>query len=170
MNPKLKADIEKYLKEPKNKILISVLGIFVVFLFLNSLRSPDSVKATEQELQTADTVIPAGYVLVPIELENAASMSSMIGDFGVVDLFSAKNEKSPRGHKVGVRLKLLKAPLNPEQYAVLVREEESASILEARGPFFAVIQNPEIQKSASVYKKNSKAKSRIEYFSEGENL
>lgn len=166
MNPKLKEDVKKYLQDPKNKILIGVLLVFMLILICLSLL-PESKKsdALVDEI-TADTVIPAGYVLVPIEIENAGSMSSMMGAYGIVDLF-ATNAKSQRGHKVGSRLKILRAPLNPDQYAVLVRESEASALLEASGPFFAVIQNPEIQKSEAIYKKKIQKKSRVEYFSEG---
>lgn len=169
MNPKFKTEIKNYFNDKKNRVLLSILVIFLFGILFSSLGDKAPEPIVTEETLTADTVIPAGYVLVPIELENAASLSSMIGSYGIVDLFAAKNEKSGRGRKVGARLKLLRAPLNPDQYAVLVHESESASLLEAKGPFFAVIQNPDIQKSPAIYKKSDKRKSRIEYFSE-ENL
>ncbi|MEZ0393013.1 MAG: hypothetical protein ACAH59_12405, partial [Pseudobdellovibrionaceae bacterium] len=77
--------------------------------------------------------------------------------YAVVDLF-----RGPRSQKVGKRLKLLRAPLNPDQFAVLVPEGEVTHLLETPGPFWAAIQNPLQRKSAEISSRSKK--SRIEYF------
>jgi hypothetical protein len=66
---------------------------------------------------------------------------------GVVDIYLATTERQKGGLKVGSRLKLLRAPLNPEKYAVLVRDSEGARLMQHAGPFIAVVQNPEAQGS-----------------------
>jgi hypothetical protein len=87
--------------------------------------------------------------LVPVELANAESLSSLVGDMGgVVDLYLATAENKKGGLKVGSRLKLLRAPLNPNQYAVLVQENDSSRLLSYAGPFIAVVQNPEAKGNA----------------------
>ena len=108
---------------------------------------------------SADTYIPEGFVLVPIEIQNSESLSSLIGDFAVVDLF-----KGPHSQRVGRRLKMLRAPLNPQQFAVLVPEAEVSTLLQTAGPFWVAIQNPAMTKESEIA--NHSKKSRIEYFQE----
>lgn len=129
-------------KDQKNKIF---LGAFLL-LGLVSLLLPTKPSETPQPPSPAnensvDTYIPRGYVLVPIELANANSLGSLLSDTGgVVDLYLPQGKASV---KVASKLKILKAPYNPELYAVLVREQESSKLLSYTGPFVAVVQNPD---------------------------
>lgn len=119
-----------------------VLGLIVITLSFTKEESP-RLPAAPEAPNSVDTFIPRGFVLVPIELANAESLSSLIGDLGgVVDLYLAGGE-SKRNIKVATRIKLLRAPLNPNQYAVLVKESDSSKLLSVTGPFIAVVQNPD---------------------------
>lgn len=150
---------KKWLQDPRNRTLTIALSIMAIVIAFVQFSTPKSAP-TEDEA-TADTYIPEGYVLVPIELQNVDSLSSLIGSYAVVDLF-----RGPNSQKVGKRLKLLRAPLNPQQFAVLVPEDEVSKLLETPGPFWAAIQNPEQTKSAEITSRK-KRKSRIEYFEGG---
>jgi hypothetical protein len=129
-------------RDQKSKILISAFVILGIVSIL--LPSPQNEKAPLPTAATnetsVDTYIPSGYVLVPIELANANSLSSLLGATGgVIDLYLPQGKASI---KVASKLKILKAPYNPDLYAVLVREQESSKILSYAGPFVAVVQNP----------------------------
>lgn len=143
---------------PKNiSTLLKNNLLLIAFVLLGGIAFMVRPAAEEKEVPTsfnaaetksADTFIPRGFVLVPIEIVNAESLSSLVGDVGgVVDLYLASTEKQKGGLKVGSRLKLLRAPLNPQQYAVLVRDAESVRLLQHPGPFVAVVQNPDAQGS-----------------------
>ncbi|MFM6927714.1 MAG: hypothetical protein ACKOX6_04580 [Bdellovibrio sp.] len=138
--------IEKW-RQLKIDTKILVAGFIILGLLCFLLSSPAKDSATEAPSEPAasvDTFIPRGYTLVPVELANSASLSSMVGDVGgVVDLYLASTETRKGGLKIGARLKLLRAPLNPDQYAVLVNEQEAPKLLGYSGPFTAVIQNPD---------------------------
>ncbi|MEN0058368.1 MAG: hypothetical protein AAGB31_06000 [Bdellovibrio sp.] len=146
-------------------------SLVIAFVFLGALsfivpsrqEKLSSEKTPLQDPHSVDTYIPAGFVLVPLEIVNAESLSSLVGDLGgVVDLYLASGEKQLASIKVGSRLKLLRAPLNPQQYAVLVRDSESSRLLSYSGPFIAVVQNP--QTEANTIPVSSQGKSiRIEY-------
>lgn len=146
-------------------LFISMVGLFsfaVVTEFFHTPQTP-----TKNSYDTVDTVIPAGYVLVPIELQNAETMSSLIGEFAIVDLYTVSLEsRTGKGQRVGQRLRLLRAPLNPQLFAVLVPENETKQVLETPGPFVAVIQNRAQAGMGAVEKKVTK-QSRIEYFQGG---
>jgi hypothetical protein len=89
------------------------------------------------------TLIPAGYVLVPIEVANFESLDSILGKFGIVDLYISSDDPKKRAHKVGEKLKILRAPLNPSRFAVLVRDEDSSKLVSYSGAFTVVVQNPD---------------------------
>ncbi len=125
-------------------LLFAFLGLGCVVLFISLLpskKSTDNSKDSTTENFAIDTMIPAGYLLIPLELSNAESLASLSGQFSVVDLY-ASSEKGKRGFKVAASVKLLRAPLNPQQFAVLVKEKESSKITNTEGPFFAALKNP----------------------------
>lgn len=112
---------------------------------------------------SVDTFIPRGHVLVPIEIGNSDSLASLVGDLGgVVDLYLATTENRKGGVKVASKVKLLRAPLNPDQYAVLVKDDESQRLLGFQGPFIAVIQNPE-ERGMKVTDNPKPQRLRVEY-------
>ncbi len=128
-------------KQNHNKLffLIFILIGFAVYISESKPTSDQQNIKTEQA--SVDTYIPAGFVLVPIELINAHTLGSLIGNNGgVVDLFLP--QEKAKSIKVASKVKLLKAPYNPELYSALVKESDSDLLLSYAGPFVAVIQNP----------------------------
>src|SRR5688572_13064534 len=83
----------------------------------------------QREISAPDTVIPPGYVLVPIEVQNHEAMDSILGSYGVVDLFAQDADGTGRSKKVAERVKILRAPLNPNHFAVLAPEEEAPRLV-----------------------------------------
>lgn len=90
---------------------------------------------------SVDTYIPAGFVLVPIEVQNYESLDSILGSHGVVDLFLPSPKGSGKGLRVAQRVRIMRAPLNPSQFAVLVRDSESENLVRTDSAFFVVVQN-----------------------------
>lgn len=155
MNPKWTEKIKIWFQDPRNRTLSIAIAVMVIVITGVQLTSqPEPV----EEEASADTYIPEGFVLVPIELQNVDSLSSLIGQYAVVDLF-----RGPHSQRVGKRLKLLRAPLNPQQFAVLVPEDQVSRLLESPGPFWAAIQNPEQSKSTEIASRKVR-RSKIEYF------
>jgi hypothetical protein len=148
--------IKKWIKDPRNRTLTIAMALMLIIILGVSLFSPEK-STTGVPVVTADTYIPDGFVLVPIEIQNAESLGSLIGAYAVVDLF-----RGPQSQRVGRRLRLLRAPLNPDQFAVLVPEGEVTALMAIPGPYWAVIQNPQQSKATEIA--DSKKKSRIEYF------
>ena len=101
-----------------------------------------------------DTHIPVGFVLVPIEVINKESLYAILGSHGVVDLFLT-GKKGQKVYKIAHHVKMLRAPLDPSRFAVLVPEQEVTKILKHQQPFFAVVQNPK-QRNTRFYKLHKK--------------
>ncbi|MEZ0392041.1 MAG: hypothetical protein ACAH59_07505, partial [Pseudobdellovibrionaceae bacterium] len=70
-----KEKFKKWLQDPRNRLLvISIACMLLIILGVQFFSAPEKTEDTPEE--TADTYIPDGYVLVPIELQNADSLSS----------------------------------------------------------------------------------------------
>jgi hypothetical protein len=114
---------------------------FLAF-YMDSSSSKASAAGSSEDPANASTLIPAGYVLVPIDVANYESLDSILGNFGVVDLYQPSEDPKKPAHKIAERLKILRAPLNPSHFAVLTREAESARLVSHQGPFTVIVQNP----------------------------
>lgn len=125
-------------------LLIAFVALGIVVLLFEILPSSSTNSSedvtSEPESFDVDTMIPAGHLLIPLELSNAESLASLTGQFSVIDLY-VSGEKGKKGYKIASAVKLLRAPLNPQQFAVLVREDESSKIVAHEGPFFAALKN-----------------------------
>ncbi len=130
---------EKFKARQKMIFMILLMG-FIAFLWE---KNHEIAPATVQESpKSVDTYIPAGFVLVPIQISNAEALDSMIGAKGVVDLFVPDLKRPGRSKKVAEHIKVLRAPLNPNQFAVLAEESASSALVHYEGAYFAVVQNP----------------------------
>ena len=114
---------------------------FLGFYLDSSAGKQGEARASEDPV-SASTLIPAGFVLVPIEVANYESLDSILGNLGVVDLYQPSEIPGKRARKVAEHLKILRAPLNPSHFAVLARESESALLVSHQGPFTVIVQNP----------------------------
>lgn len=134
--------LQKFKNTDKSLLLAFLaLGLVVLAIELFSSDKSEATTSAHEESFDFDTMIPAGHLLIPLELSNAESLASLSGQFSIVDLY-VSGDKGKKGFKIASAVKLLRAPLNPQQFAVLVREEESTKIVTHEGPFFAALKNP----------------------------
>ncbi len=112
-------------------------------IYRETSRASSNERPLDQE-ESVDTFIPAGFVLVPIEVLNYESLDSVLGRFGVVDLYSADPSTGKKAEKVASRIRILRAPRNPNQFAVLAPEEESTDLVKDGSGYFVVVQNPKL--------------------------
>jgi hypothetical protein len=117
-----------------HKILAVSLVALVILGFMLSKKNADTPSKIESPDVNADTLIPHGYVLVPLELANLAAVAGLINQYGVVDLYAESK-------LVASHVKILRAPLNPNQYAALVTENISRELMQYKMSFWAVVQN-----------------------------
>lgn len=155
MRDKLKSWL---LEKPNQYLLLGLIALLVLAILW-----PRQEQKTEvQQAIEADTVIPAGFVLVPIELLNFEALSALVGSYAIVDLFAPNTDPNQRPRKIGSDLRLLRAPLNPNQFAVLVPENESDLVVSQATPLIAVIQNRSKNEQTKLLRTKSQKKSRIE--------
>jgi len=129
---------------------------------------------TENESEFGiDTQIPAGFVLVPIQIQNTDALAGLMDHFAIVDLYAAeqpalndgKRMGSHRGsQRIGRHLRLLRAPLNPNVFAVLVPEAQAQNVLSVNGPVQAVLKNRSEQSPAKIDDQKNPKGSSIQYY------
>ena len=109
----------------------------------------------ETEKLSLDQLVPKGFVLMPIEIRNAEDIRSLIGAYGVVDLYAYSKKTGLPDRKVADYIKVI--PVNTESAGLtaLIPEKSALNLFEYSESFYAVIQNPKNTRS-KVYKKKRK--------------
>ena len=137
----VKAKIKKWSEghfDQKNKIIFFfIIGLLLVGYTHIKSNPTDS---NEDRFQI-DTIIPDGYVLIPIKVLNATAIASAIGLHGVANIYSTvAGEKSKL---LFSKAKIIKSINNDEAaFSVLVKESKAHLLSNSEDPFFAAIQNP----------------------------
>lgn len=125
------------LNKYKNLVLIGAMSLTVVLIAWKP--SPDA-KGSFGAKESWDTFIPAGNVLVPIEVENFESLYDMIDRYGIVDLYQIDSRMGAR--KIASQVKLIRSTVNREKMGVLVSETLAPAIVRAVGPLRVIVKNP----------------------------
>ncbi len=143
---------ERIEKDLSGKPVIWIAAVMIAgFLayYLDTSAKPEVGVQSPESPEVASTFIPAGFVLVPIEVANFESLDSILGQHGVVDLYIPADETRKRATKIAERIKILRAPLNPSHFAVLAPEAESSRLVGHAGPFVVVVQPAKILEKSS---------------------
>lgn len=136
-----------------------LLSSFIILLTQGS----DSEKKDIKRPIEISTFIPAGHVLVPIRLKNFESIDSILGPFGIVDLFI--DFQNGASKPIVKNIKLLRAPKNPSLFAVLAPQDQASRIIQAdEKGLYAVIKNR--SEGGTEFVKSSPERSRITYAAE----
>lgn len=112
-------------------------------------------KQTQVKINSLDHLVPKGFVLVPIEINNGKDILNIIGEFGVVDLYTYSDQADFPGKQAASSMKILPPDHEEGRFLALVPEKEVTLLFEYSNPFYAVIQNPK-QKNSKIYKKKEK--------------
>lgn len=133
---KLLNQFNTFFDDHRKKISISIAVLGLCFFIFKNIDSKEPSSKKTARPTPLETYIPEGMTLVPIEVMNLQQLQSLIDDRAIVDLF-APNRKSP----VAESLKLVRSPMDPNIYAVLVKDELSKQILEHGYQFIVVVKN-----------------------------
>jgi hypothetical protein len=123
--------------DQKNKLIVFfIVGFLLVGFSGLKAQSTDSPSDGFQ----IDTIIPNGYVLIPIKLLNAVSISAVMGSHGVADIYATV--QGERSKLLFSKAKIIKSPTEEDSFAILVKESKAYLLSNSENPFFAAIQNP----------------------------
>lgn len=152
-----------YLKQPWDKqVLYSAVALAmlpVAFFLWPSAPPPEPAAGTVSEL---DTHIPKGFVLIPIEVQNYEALDSILGRYGVVDLYQGGGTEGSKQVLAARNVRLLRAPHNPSHFAVLVPESQAQQVLR-QGGLFTVIVKRAGETGTEFVKEETRAKRSITY-------
>ncbi len=117
---------------------ITVGFCLIVAIMVDTHDKTAAAKGFSTPYAGIDTFIPNGYVLLPIDVQNLESLDSLLGQYGVVDLYTPGDPVA-----VAKGLKIIRSPKDPSEFSVLVPESQSAALVRAEDkPFLVVVQNP----------------------------
>jgi hypothetical protein len=126
------------------KVLLSAALLAAIPALLSLImQKSETPQISPANAPAVDTMIPRGHVLVPIEVQNYEALDSILGRFGIVDLFQAASEAAVSSNLVARNVRILRAPQNPTHFAILVREQEVNKILKYGSLFTVVVKRPE---------------------------
>lgn len=143
---RFRINLQKDLLNLKKPYWIGLVFIaLILFQIINSLLTP--IAAT-RKVESIDTIVPVGYVLVPLTLVNIESIESMIGDKTLIDIYSIGDDSDGvhGKHLVATHLPLIRSTLESSQVAVLVEEHDQTTIKALTNPVFAVVKSPNSKK------------------------
>lgn len=137
-----KADKVNFLTTEKKSLALALI-LSLIPICLSLFRSKDPENKTSQKQPVAmDTHIPKGFVLVPIEIVNFEAVDSILGPYGLVDLYAGKTDSNSSPRLVLKDARLLRAPHNPSHFAVLIRENETTPLLSHGHEFTVIVKRP----------------------------
>ncbi|MCB0348109.1 MAG: hypothetical protein KDD37_04700 [Bdellovibrionales bacterium] len=144
----------------KHKKNITIVGILLLSsIMIHFLQNDPVIEDGNSRSADVDlvTIIPKNHTLIPIEVKNSESLDSIFGNYGYVNLYVEKNHKQ---QLVGKNIKLIRAPKNPSQFAVLVKDEQTKYIAAYDTEFFVSISGE--KNSGTVFVKEQKQQSHIQ--------
>lgn len=150
----------KLIKQPRSPKWFLITAAILMVAILVKPKSESIEKTSPVRPLSADTYIPGGFVLVPVQLVNQASIDSLIGSFTIVDIYLAGEQLEKTRKLVAQDVRMIRAPLDPNQFGVLMDENNQEMIEKLSQPIFAVLKNPNSQKNMSTVKSSQR---RISY-------
>lgn len=145
----------------KHKPIFLVIAAILLATIWELSKSDLKEKQKDDAVVSADTYVPDGYVLVPIQVENTEALEAILGSFGVVDLFLPPLNPKETAKLIASQVKILRAPLDPRKFAVLVPAHESSKLVRLNSSVFVTIHNP--KKKKTVFVKEARANTQIQY-------
>lgn len=151
-----------YVKLPwDRRVLIGAGALALIPALLVYFQGPSPAPSNEgHEPVEISTHIPKGMVLVPIEVQNYEALDSILGPYGIVDLFQGGSDTHQKLVMRNVRL--LRAPRNPSHFAVLIGEADVADLLRSGGAFTVIVKRPN-EGGTEIVKEESRPRRSITY-------
>ncbi len=161
---------------PKNELLSqrSILISFVLtmglsaFWIQNSSNGDPSPMKNRTTQARIDTLIPDDKTLIPIRVINYESLDQIIGNHGVVDLYSAPEHSGQKSRLIATSVQLLNISENEGYFNVLIASDQAPALTAYSGEFIVGIRNPNLVGTEIVKEKSVPKKRRVFYASEDE--
>lgn len=124
--------------DQKNRIILFFFIGLILVGYTHIKSNPNKISKDPFQI---DTLIPDGYVLIPVKLSNAAAISGVIGSYGVADIYSTL--AGQKSKLLFSKAKVIKSEdAEDPVFSVLVKESRAHLLSNREDPFFAAVQNP----------------------------
>lgn len=155
-----KFNLKKMIKNEKATLCGLFIALSLITFFVS--HEEEKIEAPAIKVPDLDELIPAGQVLLSVDLVNREALASIMGATAVVDLLTVNPTTMSPQTKIASRVKMIRSPRNPDFFALLVEESASTQILSKPGPYFALIQNKR-QTHSNFYKEKKRSRIEISY-------
>jgi len=160
MNFDIKTKIKSIRSLKENKHLIAAFFLLIgISIYISHMNKSELIKDADLPIQ-ADTILPKGFILYPIRLENMEAIKGVIDQYGVIDVYLG-SKNGYKSKKLLSKVKIMQAPYNPNEYALMIPEYLSEKLIAESGPFLGVIQNKSVTTDIS----NSETETKIKKIS-----
>jgi len=152
------------LDNPKSwRVWLALALVLGLFSFLVQRQpSPQLVSAHKVE-DSLDTYIPENQSIVPIQVANYESLDQVIGQYGVVDLYTIPVSEKEKAQKIAHAVKLVRSPKSPRHFNVLLPANEAYRIAGHSGEFNVTVRNPKLV-GTKIVKERVKTKRRQVFY------
>lgn len=139
----------------KKSILCMFLISLALAIFIDTKEPPQAPTAGSAD-EAADfaTFIPSGYSLVPIQIINSSGLDSILGSYGIVDLFSSTHKKS-----LAQDVRIIRSPNDASLWAVLIPSSQVRPLLDQGSEFYVTVK-PSKSKAQSNFTSHQNYKKR----------
>lgn len=142
---------------------VLALGL-TAFLYQFNQKRPEISPANENS--SIDTLIPTDQGLVTIQVANYESLDQIIGQYGVVDLYSTPLVPGEKARLVAKQVRLIRTHKSRRHFSVLLPTKDVGLLAGHPGEFTVSIRNPKQFGTKIVKRKGKPAKRRIQFETE----
>lgn len=156
------------LDNPKSWKIWFTLALALGLISFLMQKRPDEHTPAQAEVSVGnlDTYIPENQSIVPIQVANYESLDQVIGQFGVVDLYTIPMSDKEKSQKIAHAVKLVRSPKSPRHFNVLLPADEAYRIAGHSGEFNVTVRNPKLVGTKIVKEKTKAKRRRVFYQSE----
>ncbi len=135
----MKIKIGKNISETQQNIII-IAVTFLIAILIWQIQSEEKPKAKQFDRPDIQTLIPKGYNLYALDIENIESIDSLVENYALVNIFQVNAKK--KAQLILQKIKLIRSLKNSEHFAILATNEQLEVITSYPGPFKVALQNP----------------------------
>ncbi len=127
---------------PLKPLLLVSLSLFSLASLMGQCHR-SSPPAQDSPALSMDLLLTPGQVLVPLEIYNYQSLDSILGQYGVVDLYPLDSLQRKMRKPVARYVKIVRSQADPRHFAALAPHNKAHLLLQGQAVLFAVVRNPE---------------------------
>lgn len=148
-------------KQGFSKAIYFFIFIMGLTAFLIQFQQQPTKSISHKDELSIDTYIPNDQGLVTIQVSNYESLDQIIGNYGVVDLYSVPLAPGQRARLIISQVKIVRTPKSPRHFNVLLPASEVGILAGHIGEFTVSVRNPKLFGTKIVKDKSKPAKRRI---------